>query len=242
VLDELTDDDGRLLHRWRDGEAAVPATAEDYAYLLFGLIELHQATLEPRWLRRALRLADEFDARCWDDERGGYYLAASDADDLLVRQRDARDGAKPSANGVAGWSLLRLARLTGDTGREERALELERAFAGAVRQAPHAHVSLLLGVDFRLGEGREVVLSGPRGEPAMERMVRAVRRGYRPRTMLLHRPASGRGAAEMADLAPFTEDQEPLDGRLTAYVCRDFACREPTTDPEEMERQLGGEG
>ena len=238
VLERLRDGDGRLLHRWRGGEAAVPATAEDYAYLVLGLIELYEATLEPRWLRHALGLEEEFAERCWDEEAGGYWFSARDAERLLVRQKDAHDGALPSANGIACWNLRRLARLTGRAGLEERAAALERAFAGGIREAPHAHVGLLLGVELRLGQGREVVVAGSRGEAGTEAMLRTARSGFRPRTVVLHRPEDPDGAAELAELAPFTREQGPVDGAPAAYVCRDFTCREPTTDVEELERRL----
>jgi uncharacterized protein YyaL (SSP411 family) len=240
VLDRLRTEDGRLLHRWREGEADIPANSEDYAFLVWGLLELYEATLELRWLREAIRLQGEMDERCRDPERGGYYFAAEDAGTPLVRQKEAHDGAIPSANAVTHWNLVRLSRLTGDVEREEDALELERAFAGQVEQSPAGHVGLLVGVDARVGDGREVVLTGPREDEAMGRMLRTLREGFRPRTVWLYRP-DGDGAGDLADLAPFTREQEPVDGRATAYVCRDFTCRAPTTDPGEMAAALDGE-
>ena len=237
LLTELRDDDGKLLHRWRRGEAGVPATAEDYAYLVWGLIELYEATLEPRWLSEALRLETEMGERCWDPEGGGYFLAGVGAADLPVRRKEAYDGALPSANAVAAWNGLRLARLTGDAGREERALGVERAFAGGARDNPRAHAALLVAADFRLGPGREVVVAGDRGAASTEGLLGVVREGFRPRTVVLLRPGGEEGE-EVAGLAPFTAGMGPEGGRARAYVCRDFACEAPVAAPGALRAAL----
>ena len=242
VLGTLREDGGgRLLHRYRDGEAAVPAQAADYAFLCFGLLELYGATFDLRWLEEAVRLEEEARRRCWDEEEGGYFVTGEDASELPVRQKEAYDGALPSANSVALWNLRRLARMTGDRAYDERASRLEAAFSRQVRKAPSAHSQMLVGVDFRVGPGHEVVLAGPEDAAGMARMLEILRRPFRPRTVVLRRPAEGDGASRLAELAPFTRDQESVErGRATAYVCRDFACEAPTTDPEELERRLEG--
>jgi len=242
---------GRLLHRWRDGEADVPANADDYAFLVLGLIELYEATFEPRWLREALVLREELDERCRDPDQGGYFFAPSDAEDLPVRQKESHDGALPSGNSVAHWNAVRLARLTGDPTGEERAVEIERAFGARIRKSPTAFTGLLVGVDFRLGPARELVLAADRGDlegalggrsegdgggSALRAMLRIVRGGFHPRTVTLFRPAGD--ASPIAAIAPWTEEHVPREGRPTAYLCHDFACRAPTTDPEELRSQL----
>jgi hypothetical protein len=229
VLEALRDDRGRLLHRWRAGRAGIAATAEDYAYLVWGLLELYEATLEPRWLAEALRLDDELAERCGDEEAGGYFLSA-DASDLPVRRKEAYDGALPSANAVAALNGYRLARLTGEARREERALEVERAFGGAVRKAPGAHAGLLLAADFRLGPGREVVVVGPGGAGRTRELLAVAREGYRPRDVLLLRPPGAEGD-RVAELAPFTRQMEAGDRGARAYVCREFACDAPVEEP-----------
>ena len=121
VLKELVDDRGRLLHRWREGEASVPAFLDDYAFLTWALIELYEAELDPSRLSRALELTGELIQRFWDDEGGGFFLSADDAELVLARQRDAYDGATPSGNSVAATNLVRLARMTGQSELESRA-------------------------------------------------------------------------------------------------------------------------
>ncbi|MDP2498276.1 MAG: thioredoxin domain-containing protein [Candidatus Palauibacterales bacterium] len=242
VLEALREDGGgRLLHRYRDGEAAVPAQAADYAFLVFGLLELYAATFELRWLEEAVRLEEEARERCWDGESGGYFVTGEDASELPVRQKEAHDGALPSANSVALWNLRRLGRMTGDRAYDERAAELEAAFSAQVRKSPSAHTQMLVGVEFRVGPGHEVVLAGADDAPGMDEMTDLLRCPFRPRTVCLRRPAAGEEVERLASLAPFTRDQEPASGgQATAYVCRDFACEAPTTDPDDLRRQLGG--
>ncbi len=258
LLGNLRDREGRLLHRWRQGEAAIPATADDHACLIWALIELYETDFDPRWLREALELQEMLDARYWDGEAGGYYVTAGDATDLPVRRKEIHDGAVPSANSVAYLNLLRLARLTGRTALAARADRLEAAFAPTVGRAPAAETMFLVGLDFRIGPSHEVVIAGDPETEDTQRMVEALGRGFFPRAVVVLRPSGdgGRGGAgrgsdapsgtgepsaeepEIVRLAPYTRGHRPVDDRTAAYVCRDFACRAPTTSLEELLESL----
>ncbi len=231
ILRELRDDEGSLLHRFREGEAAISATAADYAYLALGLIELYEATFEPRWLAEARRLVGELVARFWDEEGGGFYTAEAGTE-LPVRQKEVYDGATPSANAVAWYVLLRLARLTGELEHEERAARVERAFAGAVAASPGSHTMWMTALDFRLGPSHEVVVAGEAGAEDTDRLLRALQGRFLPRASLLFKPRGDSGALE--EIAPFTEPYGAVNGKAVAYVCTDFACRQPTGDEKEM--------
>ncbi len=233
LLRDLRDGEGRLLHRFREGESAIPATADDHAFLAFGLTELYQADFDPRWLEEARRLVEELHERFWDEEAGGYFLSSRDAVDLPVRQKEVYDGAVPSANSVAYGTLLRLARLTADTELEGRAARLEAAFAGDISRAPAAHAMFLTGLDFRLGPVREVVLAGDPTSPGTQAMLEALRRRFLPRTVTLLK-STDPGAPDLSRVAPFTRGHAPVNGRPAAYVCEEFACRRPVTEVEEM--------
>ena len=237
LLGELRDAGGRLLHRWRSGRAGVEAGAADYAYLVWGLVELYEATHEPRWLREALRLQEEMDERCGAEE-GGWYSGPHDrADELPVRAREGHDGALPSPNSVGAWNLLRLARLTGRTGLEDRALDAERAYADRAERSPEGHAMLLAAVDFRVGTTREVVLTGEQGTPELSAMRRVLRRPFRPRTVHLYRPTGGEGA-EIDELAPFAAEHAAGEDATAAWVCTDFACRAPVRDADSLRGAL----
>ncbi|MFO7588224.1 MAG: thioredoxin domain-containing protein [Gemmatimonadota bacterium] len=241
VLDQLRTPDGALLHRWRDGVAAIPSFAEDHAFLVWGLLELHAADGRPAWLSRAVDVAAALLARFEDPVGGGFFRTSADAEVLLVREKESHDGAVPSANSIAAWCLLRIGRLTGDPAWEEAGRRTLRAMAGRLAEAPAAHTALLWGVDFVLGPGREIVVVGEPGDPGTEALLAPVRARFLPRTVVLVRPPDGApGAAEAVRLAPFTERMAPVEGRPAAYVCRDFACEAPTPDPGELAAALDG--
>ncbi len=237
IRSELVGPDGRLRHRYRDGEAAIAAFADDYANLVWGLLELHEASLESEYLAEALRLNQELLDRFWDEERGGLCQTSADAEELPVRTREIYDGAIPSANSVAMLNLLRLARLTADPRLEQRALEVEAAFADTVRRVPSGHTQLLVAVDFRLGPPTEVVVVGTPAGDDTKALLRVLRRRFAPGSVLLFRPA-GDEPGEVSRLAPYTEAMREVDGRAAAYVCRDYACERPVTDPAELQSLL----
>ena len=232
--------DGRLLHRYRDGEAAIAAHLDDYAFLTWGLIELYETTFKPRWLEAALELTDEVLDRFWDGEEGGFFLTGSDGEDLIVRPKEVSDGAMPSGNSVQLSNLLRLARMTGRTELAERADALSRWTGRQARSRPTGFTALLAGMQFALSRSREVVVAGDAAADDTKALIDAVRSVYDPFSVVLHR--SPGDAPAIAELAPFTTEQTPAaDGGALAYVCRDFQCEAPTADPTQLRTQLSGE-
>jgi uncharacterized protein YyaL (SSP411 family) len=223
LFSRLRSPEGGLLHRYRGGEAAITAYATDYAYLIWGLIELYEATFDPAHLRGAYELMQEFIDDYWD-EGGGFFLTADDAEQLLVRQRNDTDGALPSAGSVALLDLLKLEALIRSTSR-------------LVRSGLPAFTFFLSALDFQIGPALEVVIAGDAEADDAGRMAGVLRRQFAPNKVVLFRPA-GEERPEISDLAPFTRFQRSIDGRATAYVCRDYACELPVTDSEEMLRLL----
>jgi uncharacterized protein YyaL (SSP411 family) len=235
-LSTLVREDGRLLHRYRDGEAAVLAYAADYAFLTWGLLELYEATFDTHYLNQAIRLNEAMLEHYWDEEGGGLFSTADDGEALLVRQKEVYDGAIPSANSVAMLNLLRLARLTAQPELERRAAEIGRAFSGSVSPNPGAHTQLMMAVDFAVGPSLEVVIAGELGADDTEVMLQTLTTEYVPNKVVVHRPEGE--AAEIIRLAPYAEFQTRHHGQATAYVCRNHTCEFPTTDPEVMRQQL----
>jgi len=151
ILARLRTPDGRLLHRYRDGDASLPAHADDYAFFIAGLIELHQTTSEARYLEKALALNSLFIRHFRDNVHDGFFFTADDGEKLLVRRKEIYDGAIPSGNSMALFNLLRLANITGDPDIAEMASKTARAFYATVRQAPTAYTYFLTALDFRFG-------------------------------------------------------------------------------------------
>jgi len=232
ILTILADARGRLLHRFRDGEAALPAHLDDHAFLMWGLTELYQATFAPKYLDEALRLASALKERFEDADQGGFFLTASDAEELLLRQKDLVDAAIPSGNAAAMPALLKLARLTGRSELEQTAARQIRAFAPNVAQRPSAFAMFLCGLSLILGPAAEIVIAGNPDAPDTKKLLRAVNEAFLPDAVLLLRPHGD--APDIANLAPFVADMRPLDGQAAAYVCRDGACQQPVTEPTAM--------
>ena len=232
VLDHLVTPEGRLLHRFRDGEAAIPAYADDYAFFVWGMLELYEATFDIKYLESAMELNQMMIDHFWDEPNGGFFATPDDGEDLLARQKEVYDGATPSANSVSMLNLLRLARMTGKTGYEEKALQIGRAFSGDIAKSPVAYTQLLCALSFALGPSYEVVIAGDYHSDGFTDMLRVLRQKYIPNKIVLVNPATD-GAA-IHRIAQFVGDLKPVEGKVTAYVCRNFSCSRPTSDPVEM--------
>lgn len=231
ILTRMVSPEGRLLHRYREGEAAIPAYLDDFAFLTWGLIELYEADFQPRWLREALRLQEYALEHFWDGNAGGFFFSAEDNEQLLVRSKEVYDGAVPSGNSVALLNLLRLARLTGRHELDQRAHDLLTACTAQLAAGPSSHCLTLCGVDYSVGPAAEVVLAGER--QALQPMLQALRAQFRPNMVVLVRDD------ETDQVAPFAAMHTALDGQPTAYVCHQQRCAPPTTDVAEMMALLG---
>jgi hypothetical protein len=235
ALVHLRGEDGRLLKRWRDGVAGLPGTLDDHAFLVFGLIELYQATFEARYLAEAVALADTMLAHFEDEEVGGFFLAADDARDLPLRTKDVFDGALPSGTSIATLDLLLLARTTARPDLEEAARRALRANAVEMDHAPAGFTMLLAALDFALGPTFEIVVAGDPAREDTRAALAKLRRPFVPGKVLLLRPPGE--DAPITRLAPWTLDQRS-DGAPLVYLCRDYACRMPTSDVDAVLREL----
>ena len=221
--------DGRLLHRYRDGEASIPAFLDDYAFLGWGLTDLYEATFEVRWLSEAKRLTHEMVRLFWDQKSGGFFFSGDQNEQLIAQTKELYDGALPSGNSVAALNLVRLGQLTMDKGLQGYAERLVQTFSGQVSQASSAFPQFLIALDFWLGPSQEIVIAGTPAMPETQAMLRVVHRRFLPRAVLTVQPADNTAPAIEA-LIPFIKAQQPLQGKPTAYVCQNYVCNLPTTD------------
>ena len=233
ILDNMLASDGRLLHRYRDGEAAVPAYLDDYVFLVHGLVELYETTFEVDYLKKALALNEYLLEHFWDDRNGGFYFTADDGEELLVRQKEIYDGAIPSGNSVAMINLLRLGRITTNQALEEKAVRLGRAFFENVRQLPSAYPQLMVAVDFAVGPSYEVVIVGDSRTKDAKAMLQAIGRKFIPNKVVIFIPLE-RDSSDIKGIAPFTAHQPSIGNKATAYVCVNHNCKFPTTDVDTM--------
>lgn len=237
VWEKLRDQSGRLLKRYRQGEAALPAHVEDYAFMTWGLLELYEAAFETEYLQKAIDLNERMLASFWDNENGGLFFSAHSSEDLLVRTKEIYDGAIPSGNSVAALNLLRLGRITANSDFENKAAAIGRAFSQQVKRAPVAHTQLMSALNFAIGPSYEVVVAGHSNSEDTRAMLSALQRNYFPNKITLFRPTDIPKPA-IVELAAFTEFQNSLNGKATAYVCKNYACNAPTTDIPQMLKLL----
>jgi len=233
ILGNMRKADGRLWHRYRDGQAGIEANLDDYAFLVWGLIELYEAVFNTKYVKVALELTNDMLKHFWDEDGGGFYLMPDDGESLLVRKREIYDGAIPSGNSVAMLNLLRLGRMTARSDLEEKAAKIGRAFSRSVKQSPSAHTQLMVALDFGIGPCYEVVIAGNTQVEDTKAMVRALRTHFLPNKVVLLNPDE-RESPEIAQLAEFIKNQSSIGGRATAYVCLNYNCKLPTTDIDKM--------
>jgi uncharacterized protein len=228
---EMRDEQGRLLRTYKDGRASLNAYLEDHAFLVEALLVLYEATFETRRFVRARELADTMIARFRDEGGAGFFTTSNDHEALIVRPKDFEDHPIPSGNSSAAYGLLRLTAFTAERSYEGPALEVLRLLHQAAGRHPQAFGHLLQALCFHLSPKREVAIVGD----SLDRLAEEVRRRYRP-TIVLAGGISDDPEAEAA--VPLLEGRTPVEGKPAAYVCENFACKVPVTEPEALERQL----
>jgi uncharacterized protein YyaL (SSP411 family) len=228
ILKKMRDENGTLYHRYAKGERAIEGFMDDYAFLVWGLIEIYEACFEEAYLQTAVELTETMISRFWDEDDGGFYFTVKGSDDAVARKKHVYDGAVPSGNSVALLNLLRLTLLTGDSKYRELASQLIKVFSDDVKNNPSAHTFMLVGVDFAVGPAYNVILVGNPQEDNLKSMLNALKACYLPNMVISFRLPSKAGLG-----------YERIDGKATAYVCRDQICMPPTNKTEKILEYLG---
>ena len=234
IMRRLRDKNGRLMKRYRDGKAGLPAHLNDYAFVVWGFLELYQANFKTIYLQEALRLNDLMIKHFWDGQNGGLFMTADDGEKLLIRNKEIYDGAIPSGNSVAALNLLRLGHMTGRQDYLQKAESIGNAFSGAVNRYPPGHAHLMVALEYAQHPNYEVVIAGKPRAKDTRAMLTALRKPFLPGKVVVVRPADKKEAAAIIRLAPYTEFMVPKDGKATAYVCTNFVCKLPTTNIPQM--------
>jgi uncharacterized protein YyaL (SSP411 family) len=229
--------DGRLQRSWLAGEAGVPAYLEDHAFLVQGLLDLHEATFDPRWLAAALELSDDLERLFGDPDAGGWFSTASDHERLLVREKPTRDGAEPSGASVALLNALRLEAFTADARWRHVADAALRHHRHALEAQPGALGEMLVALDYATDAVREVVLVWPEDGPGAESFLEVLRRTFLPSRALTGAP-EGDGITRLGEVAAIAAGKVAAGGRGTAYVCERGACRLPAIAAEKLASQI----
>ncbi len=230
---------GGLFRSWREGRGAAEGFAEDYAYFIQGLIDLYEASFELRWLQWAEQLQAAMDARFWDEVRGGYFNSRADDAAIVLRLKEDYDGAEPAPSSVAAMNLLRLAAMLHDEMLRAKALRTIEAFRAQWSGTPHAMPAMLCAVAGALEPPRQVVLAGDLAQDDFRALAAVLHERLGPRRAVL--AVTGEAdRAWLAARAPWLAEMRPMGGQATAYVCEQFACQAPVTEPAALRRLLAG--
>ena len=216
---------GRLMVRYRDGEVKNKGFIDDYAYLLWGYVELYESTLNPYYIHKGKDLLNDMFKFFWDELNGGFYFTGSDHEELLIRQKESYDGALPSGNSVAVLQMFKLARLTGDIKLEEKVHQLLQAFSQDLNEYPNGHAMMIQTVLLTIQPTKEVVIILSENDENVNSFIKHIQQNYYPNITLL-----AGSIKDLKQMAPFTNDYVMINNKSTVYVCENYHCHQPTND------------
>ena len=237
ILKTMRRNDGILMHRFREGEVSVPAFLDDYAFLVWGLLELYETTFDVQYLKTARNLNQDMLDHFWDDKDGALFFAGDYSEKLLVRQKEAYDGAIPSGNSIAMLNLIRLARLLGEGEHEQKASDIAKAFSMQVERSPTGFGMMLSALNFALGPSYEVIIAGNLEADDTRNMLKTLRERFIPNKIVLVRGGKEQ-SQQITQLAPYTKYYDSLKGKATVHVCINQNCKLPTTETSQMLKLL----
>ncbi len=233
ILDHMRTDEGLLLHAHKDGRSRFNAYLDDYACLIVGLIDLYEARFELPHLIAARDLMEVMIDQFWDDTGGGFFYTGRDHETLIVRSKNPFDNATPSGNSTGAMALMRLGALLEREDWWDRAAQILRLFGRHIREIPSGFGNMVCALDLCLQKPLEVAVLGPRERADTAALLNVINRTWRPHVVLC-----GGGGDAASDAIPLLKNRGMIDGRATAYVCRNFVCSEPVTDAEALENLL----
>ena len=221
--------DKTLVRNFRDGKGKIAGFAEDYAFLIQGLLDLYEAGFDVRWLKFAIELQQTQDRTFLDEKKGGYFSTSGEDKSVLLRVKEDNDGAEPSSNSIAALNLLRLAQLREGEEYRERGEKTIKAFAGILGHAPTAVPQMLVALDYSLGKPRQIVIAGEKDTADTRELLGEVRAHYLPgATLILADQAEGQ--KYLGEKLEAIRAMKKIDGKAAAYVCENFTCKAPVTD------------
>jgi hypothetical protein len=229
---------GVLKRRYRAGSTEISGFVDDYAFLIQGLLDLYEASFNVKWLSWAIRLQEKQDELFWDGTYGGYFSTTGKDSSVLIRMKEEYDGAEPSPNSISAMNLLRLSQMTDRVEWQDKARKTFAASAGRLEKVPEAAPQLVSAVDFGLSKPKQIVIAGQPGAADTKALLRLVHERYIPNKILLLADG-GAGQRQLARWLPFIESVTRRQGRATAYICENYVCKLPTSDPQVVARLLG---
>ena len=236
VLNNMFNQKGRLLHRFKNGNAGISANIDDYAYFIFALLEIYEAGFETKYLTKAIALTKEALKYFWDEENGGFFFTASDSEKLLIRSKEFYDGAVPSGNSIMLNNLFMISRITGNNEFEVKAEKISAAASDNVARSPSAFSMMLAGLSSLMNPSFEIIFASKDIESAKE-FIQKLNEIYLPNKVVVFVPQN-ENREELLKSAEYLKNYKMTNGKTTTYVCRNYSCELPTNSPENMMKQI----
>jgi uncharacterized protein YyaL (SSP411 family) len=237
ILKNMRQKNGELLHRYRNGDAKILGYADDYAFLIWGLIELYQVTFNPKYLQISLDLNKFLMDHFWDGTNGGLFFTSDTNEELLTRNKEIYDGAIPSANSVTMYNMVRLARITGNTDLEKKAKQIGKTFSGQITKMPTGYIQMIVGLEFIIATSYEIVIVGNRDKKDTQKIIKSINSTYLPNKVMLFKETKTKEQL-IEELVPSIKNYSQIKNQTTIYICKNRQCQPPTTTIEKMKQLL----
>jgi uncharacterized protein len=234
----LYDEKRKLLYRnYRGGRSDIQGFADDYAFVIQGLLDLYEASFDVEWLKFAIQLQETEDRLFFDEKNGGYFSTSGKDESVFLRMKDDNDGAEPAASSVAALNLLRLSQFRDDKQMAARARKTIDAFTTTLSHFPSAMPEMLVAIDYSLSKPRQIVIAGRKDAPETKALLKEVNRHFLPKTVLFLADGA-EGQKYLDEKNEAIRAMSPIDGKPAAYVCENFTCKAPVTDPKALSELL----
>ena len=228
--------DNQLLHRFRENEAAIKGNLDDYAFLIYGLLELYESSFIPKYLKTALSLTNTLLEHFWDKRDGGFYFTPDFGEEILVRKKEIYDSAIPSGNSIQMLNLLRLSKITENEELKKTTIQSEKAFSEQISKTPYGYTQFMVALDFKFGPSYEVVIAGNKEAKDTKIILNSIRGHFIPnKTLVIRSPGEDH---EMIKIIPSLEFKEMENNEATVYICSEGTCKSPTNDLNDISEIL----
>jgi len=222
-----------LYRSYRGGRGDVEGFADDYAFIIQGLLDLYEASFDVEWLKLAIELQETQDRLFFDEKTGGYFSTSGKDKSVVLRMKDDNDSAEPAASSVAALNLLRLAQIRDKKQWEEHAEKTVNAFQPTLSRFPSAMPQMLVALDFSSSKPRQIVIAGKKDTPETRALLTEVHRHFLPKTILLLADGA-EGQKYLGEKLEAIQAMSMIDGKSAAYVCENFTCKAPVTDSNQL--------
>ena len=236
ILENLKDNKGRLLKKYRNGKASFAPHIDDYSFMVWGLLNLYEATYKYQYLKEAIELSNIMVTDFWDNDGGGFFIGANESEKLIIRAKESYDGAIPSGNSVSVMNFNRISRFTGNTNWSELANKTLRAFTESSNKSPNGFGHMISAYMSTINKSKEIVVVGKIDQTETKEILKKIHSIYIPNRVIIFKNMNGKNNIEQ--IAGWTKPYSMLDSLPTIYVCENFSCKLPTNDWEVAKRYL----